>query len=88
MPSAAERGADSGDLYRDRVVATRIAEGSTADWPGPFGDPQTHQMAAPADPQARPVAMRELSDDRLTGPERERESADGKPRVPDAEAGK
>jgi hypothetical protein len=78
----------SGDLYRDRIVATRIAAGSTADWPGPFGDPQTHQMAAPADPHARPVAMCELSDDRLTGPKRGRESAEGEPRAPDARTGK
>ncbi|HUT93807.1 MAG TPA: hypothetical protein VMY37_30370 [Thermoguttaceae bacterium] len=53
----------SGDLYQDGIVATRIAESSKADWPGTFGDPQTHQMASPSDPEARRVPMQELSDD-------------------------
>ena len=55
----------SGDLYQDGIVATRIAEKSQADWPGPFGDPQTNQMAVPSDPKARRLPMRELSDDNL-----------------------
>jgi hypothetical protein len=53
----------SGDLHRDRIVATRIAEGSSTDWIGPFGNPQTHQMAASAEGDAQLVPMRELSDD-------------------------
>jgi len=55
----------SGDLYQDGIVATRIAESSQAGWPGPFGDPQTHQMAASSDLEARRVPMQELSDDHL-----------------------
>ena len=51
----------SGDLHQDGIVVTRIAENATADWPGPFGDPQTNQMAAPDEPNAKPVKMRELS---------------------------
>lgn len=50
----------SGDLTRDGVVATRLAEGSTADWPGPFCDPQTNTYALPDEPGARPVPMVEL----------------------------
>lgn len=51
----------SGDLSRDGVVVTRLAEGSTADWPGPFGDPQTNTCAITDDPHARPVQMREIT---------------------------
>jgi outer membrane protein assembly factor BamB len=50
----------SGDLGRDAVVVTRLAEGSTADWPGPFGDPQTNAYALSDDPHAVPVPMREI----------------------------
>jgi hypothetical protein len=50
----------SGDLWEDRIVVTKIAEGSKADWPGPFGDPQTNPMALPDEPGARNVAMQEL----------------------------
>jgi outer membrane protein assembly factor BamB len=50
----------SGDLSRDGVVVTRLAEGSTADWPGPFGDPQTNTYAITDDPHATPVPMREI----------------------------
>jgi hypothetical protein len=53
----------SGDLHSDGIVATRIAENATADWPGPFGDPQTHQCAALDDPEARLVPMQELPDE-------------------------
>ena len=49
----------SGDLHRDRIVVTRLAENSTADWPGAFGDPQTHQNAV-VDPNARRVPMEEI----------------------------
>ncbi|HID22327.1 MAG TPA: hypothetical protein EYP14_07990 [Planctomycetaceae bacterium] len=48
----------SGDLWQDRIVVTRIAEGGRSDWPGPFGDPQMHQMRI-LDPDARLVPMRE-----------------------------
>jgi len=57
----------SGDLHEDRVVVTKIAEGSSADWPGPFGDPQTNQMALPHEPQAKLVPMRELTPDGFRG---------------------
>lgn len=50
----------SGDLFRDGIVATRIAENAKADWPGPFGHPQTNQMAAPYEPDARLLPMQEL----------------------------
>ncbi len=49
----------SGDLGEDRVVVTEIAENSKADWPGPFGDPQTNQFALPHEPGAGLVAMKE-----------------------------
>jgi hypothetical protein len=42
------------------VVATKIAENSTLDWPGPFGDPQTNQMALPHEPGAKLVPMQEI----------------------------
>ncbi|HID76608.1 MAG TPA: hypothetical protein EYP56_11485 [Planctomycetaceae bacterium] len=48
----------SGDLWQDRIVVTRIAEKGRSDWPGPFGDPQTHQMRI-LDPSAKPVPIRE-----------------------------
>jgi len=50
----------SGDLHQHRLVATKIAENSQADWPGPFGDPQTNQMALPCEPEARLVPMKEI----------------------------
>jgi hypothetical protein len=50
----------SGDLHEHRLVVTRVAEGSTADWPGPFGDPQTNQMALPDDGAAKLAPMKEL----------------------------
>ena len=53
----------SGDLHSDSIVATKIAENANADWPGPFGDPQTNQFAAPHEPDARFVPMQELSDE-------------------------
>ncbi len=48
----------SGDLWEDSTVVTQIAEGARGDWPGPFGDPQTHQMTALREPAARlsPIA--------------------------------
>ncbi|NUQ65042.1 MAG: PQQ-binding-like beta-propeller repeat protein [Pirellulales bacterium] len=48
----------SGDLIHDRLVVTRLAEDAQGDWPGPFGDPQLHHMAAPTEPGARIVPMR------------------------------
>jgi hypothetical protein len=53
----------SGDLWGDRVVATKIAEGSKLDWPGCFGDPQTNQMALPDEPGAKNVPMQEIGRD-------------------------
>ena len=50
----------SGDLGQDRIVVTRIAERSLADWPGPFGDPQRNHFAIPPEPAAAPAAMQEL----------------------------
>ena len=50
----------SGDLGRDGIVATVVAEGSTTDWPGPFYDPQTNTYAAPDEPEAKPARMREV----------------------------
>lgn len=49
----------SGDLWQDRIVATRIAENGSSDWPGPFGDPQRHTMSA-SDPSAKLVPVREI----------------------------
>ena len=37
--------ADDMRYGRFGIVATRIAEESTAEWPGPFGDPRTNQNA-------------------------------------------
>jgi len=49
----------SGDLEEDRVVVTRIAKNSTADWPGPFCDPQTNHFALPHEANAGLVTMEE-----------------------------
>jgi len=51
----------SGDLWQDRIVVTKFADGSNAEWPGPFGDPQTHQMAIPHDPGAKRVPVKEIA---------------------------
>lgn len=50
----------SGDLPRDGIIVTELAENSTAQWPGPFGDPQTNTYALPDEPGARLVPMREI----------------------------
>lgn len=50
----------SGDLHEGRIVVTEIAEESNLDWPGPFGDPQTNQMALSREPGAKMVSMREI----------------------------
>jgi len=50
----------SGDLWQDRIVVTKFAENATAQWPGPFGDPQTNQMAVPLEPDARLVPIKEI----------------------------
>jgi hypothetical protein len=50
----------SGDLWQDRIVVTQLARGAKADWPGPFGDPQLNHYAAPPDPAAQPVPLKEL----------------------------
>jgi len=50
----------SGDLGEDRIVVTEIAENSKADWPGPFGHPQTNQFALAEEPDATLVPMKEI----------------------------
>lgn len=50
----------SGDLTRDAVVVTRLAEGCTADWAGPFCDPQTNTYALPDGPGVTPVPLAEV----------------------------
>ena len=55
----------SGDLHTDGIVATRIAENSPVDWPGPFADRQTNHLATPAGPAETLVPMQELSDQHL-----------------------
>ncbi|MGA3328674.1 MAG: hypothetical protein ABSF45_29850 [Terriglobia bacterium] len=50
----------SGDLWEDRIVVSKIAENSKADWPGPFCDPQSNPMALPEEPGAKCVPMQEL----------------------------
>jgi hypothetical protein len=50
----------SGDLVRDGIIATQVAETSTADWPGPFCNPQTNTYALPDEPGTTPLPMREL----------------------------
>jgi hypothetical protein len=57
----------SGDLVHDRLVVTQLAAGSSADWPGPFGDPQLNQMAAASEPGAKTTAMREVGGGVLPG---------------------
>ncbi len=53
----------SGDLWNDSIVVTRLAHNATADWPGPFGDPQTNQMSAPPDPTAKLTPLEEVGHD-------------------------
>lgn len=50
----------SGDLKRDGIVVTKIAEGSQADWIGPFGDPQLNTYALPEEPGIKLVTMKEI----------------------------
>ena len=54
----------SGDLGEDRIAVTKMAENAKADWPGPFGDPQTNQFTSADDPGAKLVPMREIRPDR------------------------
>ncbi|MDP6354359.1 MAG: PQQ-binding-like beta-propeller repeat protein [Planctomycetota bacterium] len=49
----------SGDLWEDGTVVTEISDGSKADWPGPFGDPRTNQMAVPREPNVKLVPVKE-----------------------------
>jgi len=53
----------SGDLHSDGIVVTQIAANTNADWPGPFGDPQTNQMAVPFDANVTltPMSERKVS---------------------------
>jgi len=57
----------SGDLHEHRLVVTKIAEGSAADWPGPFGDPQTNQNSAGIEPNAKLVPIEEIPEPAATG---------------------
>ncbi|NCO41783.1 MAG: hypothetical protein AUJ96_28410 [Armatimonadetes bacterium CG2_30_66_41] len=50
----------SGDLVRDGIAVTRLAENSAADWPGPFCDPQRNTYALPDELNVKLVPMREL----------------------------
>ena len=50
----------SGDLNRDGIVVTKLAEGSMADWPGPFYDACTNVYALPDEPGVRLVQMKEI----------------------------
>lgn len=50
----------SGDLQEDRIVVTKIAENSNADWLGPFGNLQTNTFALPYEPDATLVPMVEI----------------------------
>jgi len=50
----------SGDLWQDRIVVTRVATGGRSDWPGPFADPQKHQMNV-LDPHAKLTPIREVT---------------------------
>ena len=51
----------SGDLWQDNIVVTKVSDNSTADWPGPFGDPQTNQMAALRESDVTLVALEEVT---------------------------
>ena len=51
----------SGDLWEDRIIVTKIAENSKADWPGPFGDPQTNTYALPDEKGAIFTPMKEIT---------------------------
>jgi hypothetical protein len=51
----------SGDLWQDSIVVTNLSDNSTADWPGPFGDPQTNQMAAPHEAGVTLTTIQEVS---------------------------
>ena len=57
----------SGDLHSNGIAATLIAENSSVDWPGPFGDRQTNQLATDAATGEELVEMRELTDEHLLG---------------------
>lgn len=50
----------SGEWTLDKVAVTEVAKNSKAEWPGAFGDPQTHQMSV-RDTNAKPVAMYEVT---------------------------
>ncbi|MAG92409.1 MAG: hypothetical protein CMJ48_01475 [Planctomycetaceae bacterium] len=51
----------SGDLWNDSIVVTKLSDNSTADWPGPFGDPQTNQMAAPRESGVTLAVIQEVA---------------------------
>jgi len=49
-----------GDCWEDGTAVVKIADNSSVDWPGPFGDPQTNQMALAHEPGAKLVPMQEI----------------------------
>jgi len=53
----------SGDLWDDGIAVTRIADNSKAEWPGPFGDPQTNQNAVTDEASVQLVPMREITEE-------------------------
>jgi hypothetical protein len=52
----------SGDLWDDGIAVTKVADGSKAEWPGPFGDPQTHQNAVTDEGNVQLVPIREITE--------------------------
>ena len=52
----------SGDLWDDGIAVSEVANGSTAEWPGPFGDPQTNQNAITEEESVRQVPIREITE--------------------------
>ena len=52
----------SGDLWDDGIAVTKIADGSKADWQGPFGDPQTNQNAVTPERGVQLVPIREMAE--------------------------
>jgi hypothetical protein len=55
----------SGDLWNDGIVVTKLYDNGKAEWPGPFGDPQTNQMAAASESGIETVQIEEV---RSAGP--------------------
>lgn len=53
----------SGNLYADNIIVTQLANGSTADWPGVFGDGQKNHNALPYEEGVVDVEMERVSMD-------------------------